>query len=212
MIASRPRRSLSPACLVALRDLLGERVSTDESVRVQHGRDESSFAPAPSDAAVFPQSTDEVAATARLCAAHDVPMIPYGVASSLEGHALAVQGGVSIDLSRMNRSSRSTPKISMPSCKPAWPAKQLNEDLRDHRASLSARSGRGRDARRHVGDARLGHERGALRDDARERALAPRGAGGRRRDSRRHARLRKTASAYWTRAIEEVASVISSGA
>jgi D-lactate dehydrogenase (cytochrome) len=96
------RRPLPAAVLDGLRTLLGERVSTGESVRVQHGRDESAFAPMPPDAVAFPQSTDEVAAIARLCHAHDVPMIPYGVGSSVEGHVLAVRGGVSIDLGQMN--------------------------------------------------------------------------------------------------------------
>ena len=59
---SAARRPLPAACLDALRQLLGDRVSTGESVRAHHGRDESSFAPAPPDAVVFPQSTDEVAA------------------------------------------------------------------------------------------------------------------------------------------------------
>lgn len=96
------RRPLPAAVLDGLRALLGERVSTGESVRVQHGRDESAFAPMPPDAVAFPRSTEEVAAIARLCHAHDVPMIPYGVGSSVEGHVLAVRGGVSIDLGQMN--------------------------------------------------------------------------------------------------------------
>jgi len=96
------RRPLPAALLDGLHALLGERVSTGESVRVQHGRDESAFPPMPPDAVVFPLSTDEVSAIARLCHAHDVPMIPYGVGSSVEGHVLAVRGGVSIDLGQMN--------------------------------------------------------------------------------------------------------------
>jgi D-lactate dehydrogenase (cytochrome) len=96
------RPPLPAAVLDALRALLGERVSTGESVRVQHGRDESAFAPMAPDAVVFPRSTEDVAAIARLCHAHDVPMIPYGVGSSVEGHVLAVRGGVTIDLGQMN--------------------------------------------------------------------------------------------------------------
>ena len=96
------RRPLPAALLDGLRALLGERATTGESVRAQHGRDESAFAPMPPDAVVFPLSTDEVAAIARLCHAHDVPMIPYGVGSSVEGHVLALRGGVSIDLGQMN--------------------------------------------------------------------------------------------------------------
>ena len=103
MYAPDARRPLTPPLLEALRRLLGERVSTGASVLAQHGRDESAFAPMPPDAVAFPRSTEEVAAIARLCHAHDVPMIPYGVGSSVEGHVLAVRGGVSIDLAQMNR-------------------------------------------------------------------------------------------------------------
>jgi D-lactate dehydrogenase (cytochrome) len=97
------RRPLPAPLLDSLRRLLGERVSTGASVLAQHGRDESAFAPMSPDAVAFPHSTDEVAAVARLCHAHDVPMIPYGVGSSVEGHVLAIRGGVSIDLAQMNR-------------------------------------------------------------------------------------------------------------
>jgi D-lactate dehydrogenase (cytochrome) len=126
-----PRRPLPPACLEALRRLLGDRVSTGESVRAQHGRDESSFAPMPPDAVVFPRSTDEVVAIVKACAAHDVPMIPYGVGSSLEGHVLAVQGGVSIDLSQMNRIIAVNADDLDVVVEAGVTRKQLNEHLRD---------------------------------------------------------------------------------
>ena len=127
----RPRRPLPPACHEALQRLLGDRVSTGESVRAQHGRDESSFAPMPPDAVVFAQSTDEVVAIVKACAAHDVPMIPYGVGSSLEGHVLAVQGGVSIDLSQMNRISAINADDLDVVVEAGVTRKQLNEHLRD---------------------------------------------------------------------------------
>jgi D-lactate dehydrogenase (cytochrome) len=95
------RRTLPAAVLAGLRALLGDRVATGESVRLQHGRDESAYPAMPPDAVAFARSTEEVAAIARLCHAHDVPMIPYGVGSSVEGHVLAVRGGVSIDLGQM---------------------------------------------------------------------------------------------------------------
>jgi D-lactate dehydrogenase (cytochrome) len=63
----------------------------------------------PPDAVVFCESTEEVAA-AVAGRPHAVPVIPFGVGSSLEGHLLAVQGGISIDVSRMNRCCRSTPR------------------------------------------------------------------------------------------------------
>ncbi len=89
--------------LAALRQAFGERCSTALSVREQHGRGESVYDAAPPEAVVFCESNEDVQAVVRLAATHGVPVIPYGTGTSLEGHLLAVQGGVSIDLSRMNR-------------------------------------------------------------------------------------------------------------
>jgi D-lactate dehydrogenase (cytochrome) len=91
------------ALIEALRAQLGDRVSTTEAVRDHHSHAESWHAPARPDAVVFPLSTEEVAAVARLCHAHRVPMIPFGMGSAMEGHVNAVRGGVSIDLTRMTR-------------------------------------------------------------------------------------------------------------
>ncbi len=97
------RRPLPPAMLDALKARFGDRCSTALAVREQHGRDESPFDVPPPDAVLFCESTEDVAAAVTLADEHRVPVIPYGIGSSLEGHLLAVQGGVSIDLSRMNR-------------------------------------------------------------------------------------------------------------
>src|SRR6266478_5018939 len=83
--------------------LLGDRVTTSRGVREHHGKDESYFPYAPPDAVVFPESTEEVRDIVDLCRRHKTPMIPYGVGTSLEGHVLAIHGGVCIDLSRMNK-------------------------------------------------------------------------------------------------------------
>jgi D-lactate dehydrogenase (cytochrome) len=96
-------RPLPAAMLEALKVRFGERCSTANAVREQHGRDESTYPVTPPDAVVFCENTDEVAAVVALAATHAVPVIPFGIGSSLEGHLLAVQGGVSIDLSRMSR-------------------------------------------------------------------------------------------------------------
>ena len=96
-------RELAPALLEELKDLLGERVTTSRGIREHHGKDESYFPYAPPDAVVFPQSTEEVRDIVNICRRHRMPMIPYGVGTSLEGHILAIQGGVCIDLSQMNK-------------------------------------------------------------------------------------------------------------
>ncbi len=97
-------RELPGTLLAALRSHFGERCSTVTSVREQHGRDESPFTRVPPPAAViFAESTADVVTAVRLAAASRVPVIPYGAGSSLEGHVLAVQGGISLDLGRMAR-------------------------------------------------------------------------------------------------------------
>jgi D-lactate dehydrogenase (cytochrome) len=99
---NRPRE-FSPAVIEELKALLGERVSTSAAVREHHGKDESYFPYAPPDVVVFVTTTEEVRDVVNICRHHRIPMIPYGVGTSLEGHILAVHGGVCIDLSRMNQ-------------------------------------------------------------------------------------------------------------
>ncbi|WP_022981176.1 FAD-linked oxidase C-terminal domain-containing protein [Ideonella sp. B508-1] len=100
---SLPPRSLSAEMLAQLQARFGAQLSTAAAVRQQHGRDESPFDVPPPDAVLFCQSTEDVADAVRLAAQHRVPVIPYGAGSSLEGHLLAVQGGLSLDLSRMSQ-------------------------------------------------------------------------------------------------------------
>ena len=87
----------------ALRERLSERFSTAQAVRDQHGRDESPYPTTPPDAVVFAESTDDVIAVVRACNEHATPVIAFGAGSSVEGHFLAFEGGVCLDLSRMNR-------------------------------------------------------------------------------------------------------------
>ena len=95
--------SLPEALIQTLKQQFQQRFSQGESNRLQHGRDESVHAPQPPDGVVMAESTEEVASVLRLCAEHGVPVIPYGVGSSVEGHVLAPQGGISLDLSGMNQ-------------------------------------------------------------------------------------------------------------
>ncbi len=103
MSHSDPFPPLPDTLIAALRERFGQRFSQGESTRLQHGRDESVHPPEPPQGVVFAETTEDVAETARLCHAHRVPIIPYGAGSSVEGHLLAVRGGISIDLSGMNR-------------------------------------------------------------------------------------------------------------
>jgi D-lactate dehydrogenase (cytochrome) len=86
-----------------LRTLLGERLSTSESVREHHSHGESWHTPGMPDAVAFPNTTEEVAAIVRACAATKTPVVAFGMGSSLEAHVNALSGGISIDFTRMNR-------------------------------------------------------------------------------------------------------------
>ncbi|MFN3628202.1 MAG: FAD-binding oxidoreductase, partial [Parvibaculum sp.] len=97
------RKEGREAALVALSSLLGARLTTAAAIREAHGRDESWHAVAMPDAVAFAETTEEVAAIMRICAAHGMPVIPFGAGTSLEGHVSAVHGGLSLDLSRMDR-------------------------------------------------------------------------------------------------------------
>jgi D-lactate dehydrogenase (cytochrome) len=123
-------REVPAALLEALKARFGERCSTALVVREQHGRDESSFTAPPPAAVVFAESTADVSDTVRLCAEHRTPVIPFGVGSSLEGHLLAVQGGISLDLSRMKRVLAVDNDDLLVTLQPGVTRKQLNEEIK----------------------------------------------------------------------------------
>ncbi len=91
-----------------LAKILGERVTQSVSDREQHGRGETHLPASPPDLVAYPISTEEVQAIVRTCAAHNAPVVAYGAGSSLEGHIAALQGGVSLDMTRMNRVIRTS--------------------------------------------------------------------------------------------------------
>jgi len=95
--------SLKDPCLQELQKLFGERLSMSNSVREQHGRDESFHASAPPEAVAFAECNEEVAKIVRICVQHQKPIIPFGTGTSLEGHVAALQGGVCLDVSGMNQ-------------------------------------------------------------------------------------------------------------
>lgn len=121
----------TPAELIdALKAQFGERCSTAMAVREQHGRDESSFSAPPPAAVVFAQCTADVSEAVRLCNQFDTPVIAFGVGSSLEGHLLAVEGGISIDLSRMNKILSVDANDLLVTLQPGVTRKQLNEEIK----------------------------------------------------------------------------------
>ena len=95
--------SITAVIVDELRNILGERLSTGDAVREHHSHGESWHEPGMPDAVAFPETTDEVATIVKLCAQGRVPMIAFGMGSSLEGHVNAIRGGVTIDCARMTR-------------------------------------------------------------------------------------------------------------
>ncbi len=130
IVADALKRPFPDALAEALRARFGERFSTAAAVREHHGRDESPFPATPPDAVVFAHATEEVAEVVRLCREHRVPIIAYGVGSSLEGHLLAVRGGVSIDLSQMNRVLAVQPEDLTATVQAGVTRVQLNDELK----------------------------------------------------------------------------------
>ena len=119
------------ATLGALAARFGNRLVTSQAVREQHGNTTTWIANEPPDAVVFPQDTADVQEIVRICAAHRVPVIPFGTGTSLEGHVNAPFGGVSIDFRDMNRVLAVHAEDLDCVIEPGITRKALNEHLRD---------------------------------------------------------------------------------
>ncbi|WP_255538486.1 FAD-binding oxidoreductase [Polynucleobacter sp. P1-05-14] len=123
---------LLPAALVnELKVIFGDRFSSTAVVLDYHGRDESSYPAQPPQAVVFANSTEEVASLVKLCSLHEVPIIPFGAGTSLEGHVLPIHGGISLDLNNMNQVLGVYPEDLIAIVQPAVRRRQLNDELKD---------------------------------------------------------------------------------
>jgi len=100
---TRPDAGVVAELVSHLSGQFGERAVTSRAVREHHSHGEGLADPALPDVVVFPHSNDEVASIVRLCRLARVPVIAFGVGTSLEGHVAALYGGVCLDLSQMNR-------------------------------------------------------------------------------------------------------------
>src|SRR3982751_1166567 len=124
------RRPAPPELLQGLSERFGERCSTGQAVRDQHGRDGSPYDTTPPDCVVFPTTRAEVAEVVRLCARYRVPVIAYGAGTSIEGHIMAVEGGVTVDLSRMNNVIAVNGEDLTASVEAGVTRKQLNAEIK----------------------------------------------------------------------------------
>src|SRR6195256_1240586 len=96
---------VAPAIGAAIEDLkrlLGARATDAPAAREQHSHDESYHTPAAPDVVCFPRTTDDVSEILKISARHQVPVIPFGTGTSLEGHVNAIRGGITIDMREMN--------------------------------------------------------------------------------------------------------------
>ncbi|AMY68467.1 FAD-binding oxidoreductase [Frigidibacter mobilis] len=114
-----------------LKLLLGDRLSLSSAMRAEHGANESYFPQMLPDAVAFPESTAEVAEIMRICAANGVPVTPWGAGTSLEGHALAAQGGISLDMGRMAAVLEVLADDMLVVVQPGITREALNAHLRD---------------------------------------------------------------------------------
>jgi len=118
------------AALDALRGLLNDRLVTTDADRTQHSRNEAYYAPTLPDAVAYPETTAEVSEILKICNAETCPVTAYGAASSLEGQHLAVAGGISLDMTRMNRILAVHAEDLNVVVQPGLTRVALNEDLR----------------------------------------------------------------------------------
>ncbi|WP_046863064.1 FAD-binding oxidoreductase [Microvirga massiliensis] len=127
----RPSEATLKSLVAELQSRFGSRTVTSAAVREQHGHTLTWLANQPPDVVVYPETTEEVSEIVRLCAATRVPVIPFGIGSSLEGHVNAPFGGVSIDTSRMKRILHVHEEDLDCTVEAGVTRKELNEFLRD---------------------------------------------------------------------------------
>ncbi len=121
---------LTDPALADLRTLFADRLSTAAAVRAEHGQSESLVTAGLPDAVVFPRSTDDVAALARWSTSHRVPLVGWGAGTSLEGHALALSGGISVDFRDMAAVLEVRPEDRLVRVQPGITREALNTELR----------------------------------------------------------------------------------
>lgn len=99
-----PRNETGIATVLGvLKQQFGERFQTGNAIREQHGHTTTWIKNQMPDAVVFAQSSQEVSEIVKTCAAHKVPIIAFGTGTSLEGQVNAPAGGISVDLSQMDK-------------------------------------------------------------------------------------------------------------
>ncbi len=114
-----------------LKQAFGDRFQTGQSFREQHAHTTTYLPAQLPDGVVFVETSEDVKSVVRICAEHRVPVIPFGVGSSLEGQVNAPSGGISVDFSRMNKVLRISPEDLDVTVEPGITREELNRELRD---------------------------------------------------------------------------------
>ncbi|MFD1927915.1 FAD-binding oxidoreductase [Sporosarcina siberiensis] len=112
--------------------LKDDQVTVNTTVRELHGRDESYHAQQLPDIVVFPESTQDVSNIMIVSKSHQIPVIPFGLGSSLEGHVIPLKGGITIDFSLMNQILEVKENDFLVTVQPGVTRTQLNQRLKKH--------------------------------------------------------------------------------
>ena len=128
----RPSGATIAAVTLALQRQFGNRCVTSDAVRHQHAHTTTWIETQPPDIVVFPENSEEIRDIVKLCAAHKVPIIPFGAGSSLEGHLNAPNGGVSVDLANMKKIIEVHPEDLDCVIEPGVTRKELNDYLKSY--------------------------------------------------------------------------------
>jgi len=115
-----------------LRQALGDKVSVNQTMREHHSKDESFHLATLPDAVVYATCTEDVATTLKICNRNRTPVVAFGAGTSLEGNSTPIYGGVSLDVSQMDKVLRISQEDLDCTLQPGVRRKQLNEILSTH--------------------------------------------------------------------------------
>lgn len=108
------------------------QVVRSESTRDGHGRDFTYHQPHMPDAVAYPTCRDDVVKILTFAHERRIPIVAFGIGSSLEGHTIPLHGGISLDLTRMNRIVDFRPEDFIVRVEPGATRVQVNEYISRH--------------------------------------------------------------------------------
>jgi D-lactate dehydrogenase (cytochrome) len=132
IMGAKQRVELNSEQIQLFKSIFENRFVTTESVLDEHGRDESAFPPAMPSAVIYAKTTDEVSRVMKICHEQDIPVVPFGAGTSLEGHVLPIFGGISLDVSLMNTIIEIAPEDLLVRVEGGVRRVALNEKLANH--------------------------------------------------------------------------------